>query len=111
VWSPKSDRLLYTSEDCALHMVDLGGSVVQIAKNEHRDITSYSWSPDGKWVAYDFSQKNRNRDIFIYDVAKRESRQINVRARRRLRADVYAGWQVSASRHRPQSAGRPFSRG
>lgn len=76
VWSPKSDRLLYTSEDCALYMVDLGGSIVQIAKNEHRDIQSYSWSPDGKWVAYDFAQKNRNRDIFIYDVAKRESRQI-----------------------------------
>jgi len=77
MWSPESDRMLYTTEDNSLYMLDVDGKRPKlIAKNEHRDITTYHWSPDGKWVAYDFAHRNRKRDIFIYDVKNDEHHQV-----------------------------------
>jgi tricorn protease len=77
MWSPLSDKLLFTTEDNSLYLLDrAGGDPKRIAKNEHRGITSYSWSPDGTWIAYDFAARNRARDIFIYNLKSGESRQI-----------------------------------
>jgi tricorn protease len=77
VWSPLSDKMLYTTEENALYLLDAkGGDPKLVAKNEHREIESYSWSPDGAWIAYDFSARNRNRDIFIYDVKTGENHQV-----------------------------------
>jgi tricorn protease len=76
-WSPKSDKMVYTTEENALYLLDKDGHDPKlVAKNEHRDISSYSWSPDGAWIAYDFAARNRNRDIFIYDVKSGENHQI-----------------------------------
>jgi tricorn protease len=76
-WSPLSDKLAFTTEENALYLLDKdGGEPKLIAKNEHREITSYSWAPDGAWIAYDFSARNRNRDVFIYDVKSGESHQV-----------------------------------
>ena len=76
-WSPESDKMLFTTEENALYILGMdGGEPKLIAKNEHREITNYSWSPDGKYIAYDFSARNRNRDIFIHDVKTGESRQV-----------------------------------
>ncbi len=76
-WSPGSDQLLFTTEENALYLLGReGGEPKLVAKNEHREITSYSWSPDGQWIAYDFSARNRNRDIFIYHVKTGENHQI-----------------------------------
>lgn len=77
VWSPESDKLLFTTEENALYLLDKdSGKEKLIAKNEHREITSYSWSPDGQWIAYDFAVRNRNRDIYFYNVKTGESRQV-----------------------------------
>jgi len=77
VWSPLSDKMLYSTEDNGLYLLDKdGGDPKLIAKNEHREITSYSWAPDGKWFAYDFAVRNRNRDIFIYEMKTGKSHQI-----------------------------------
>ena len=76
-WSPLSDKMLYTTEENALYLLDKnGGDPKLIAKNEHADITGYAWAPDGKWFAYDFASRNRNRDIFIYEMKTGESHQI-----------------------------------
>jgi tricorn protease len=76
-WSPLSDKMLYTTEENALYLLGKdGGEPKLIAKNEHADITGYSWAPDGKWFAYDFAARNRNRDIFIYEMKTGQSHQI-----------------------------------
>ena len=76
-WSPESDEVLFTTNDNALHLLDIdNGKATTIAKNEHRDITSYSWSPDGRWIAYDYAERNRNRDIYIYDTKDKKSHQV-----------------------------------
>ena len=78
-WSPLSDKMAYTTEENALYLLNKdGGDSKLIAKNEHREITSYSWAPDGVWVAYDFSARNRNRDVFIYNVKTGENHQITI---------------------------------
>jgi tricorn protease len=76
-WSPKSDKMTFTTEENALYLLDMkGGDPKLVAKNENREITSCSWSPDGAWIAYDFAQRNRNRDIFIYNVKTGENHQV-----------------------------------
>ena len=76
-WSPESDEVLFTTNDNALHLLDVkSGKSAVIAKNEHRDITSYSWSPDGRWVAYDYAVRNRTRDVYIYDTKEKKSHQV-----------------------------------
>ncbi|MBD3178463.1 MAG: hypothetical protein GF417_02105 [Candidatus Latescibacteria bacterium] len=71
IWSPDSEKLLYSNEANELYMLEIDGSSPElICRNEHRDITSYHWSPDSRWIAYDFARRNRSRDIYIYDTGK-----------------------------------------
>jgi len=73
LWSPESDRILFSTEANALYMIDVDdGDVALINRNEHRDIATYDWSPDGRWIAYDFAKQNRARDIHIYDTKEKE---------------------------------------
>jgi tricorn protease len=77
MWSPNSDKLVYTTDEKALYLLDIDKKKPKlIAKNEHREILTYFWAPDGKWLAYDFARRNRNRDVFIYDVDNDEHHQI-----------------------------------
>jgi tricorn protease len=77
MWSPNSDKVLYTTDERALYLLDVDKKKSKlIAKNEHKEITTYFWAPDGEWFAYDFARRNRNRDIFIYDVGKDKHHQI-----------------------------------
>jgi tricorn protease len=76
-WSPNSDKMLYSTEEDALYLLGKdGGEPKLVAKNEHAEISSYNWSPDGAWIAYDFAARNRNRDIFFYNVKSGETHQI-----------------------------------
>ncbi|MGD1047356.1 MAG: DPP IV N-terminal domain-containing protein, partial [Candidatus Krumholzibacteriaceae bacterium] len=77
MWSPLSDKMLYTTEENALYLLDKdGGDPKVIAKSENGDISSYSWSPDGAWIAYALPDRNRNADIYIYDVKTGKTHQI-----------------------------------
>lgn len=77
VWSPLSDKMLYTTNENGLYLLSKdGGEPKLIAKSENGEISSYSWSPDGAWIAYSLPDRNRNGDIFIYDVKKGEPHQI-----------------------------------
>lgn len=78
LWSPGSDRLLYTTEANELFMLPIkkGGEPVLIVRNDHRNITTYDWSPDGRWVAYDFARRNRARDVWLYDTKEKQHHQV-----------------------------------
>jgi tricorn protease len=76
-WSPLSDKMLYTTNENGLYLLSKdGGDPKLIAKSENGEISSYSWSPDGAWIAYSLPDRNKNGDIFIYDVKKSETHQI-----------------------------------
>ena len=77
LWGPESKRLLYSTEANELFMLDVdGGKPFLVVKNEHEDIATYNWSPDGKWIAYDFAQRNRARDIYFYNIKNKEHHQV-----------------------------------
>lgn len=77
MWSPESDGLLYSTEANELWLLKIdGGDPFLVNRNEHRDIATYNWSPDGRWIAYDFARRNRARDIYIYDTKKKEHHQV-----------------------------------
>jgi tricorn protease len=77
VWSPDSKSMLFSNEANALYLLDASsGNEQLIVRNEHNDITTYGWSPDSRWIAYDYSQKNRARDIFIYDTKENKHHQL-----------------------------------
>ena len=37
------------------------------------EVSDYSWSPDGKWVAYSFVEFNRNNKVFLYSLEQDKS--------------------------------------
>jgi len=77
MWSPDSEKLLYSNEANELYMLEIDDSDPElICRNEHRDITTYHWSPDSRWIAYDFAKRNRSRDIYIYDTGKDRKHQV-----------------------------------
>lgn len=77
MWSPESDRMLFSTEANELYMLGIDGKkLTLINRNEHRDITTYAWSPDGRYVAYDFAVRNRARDIYLYDTKEKKHHQI-----------------------------------
>ncbi|MDD4856776.1 MAG: S41 family peptidase, partial [Candidatus Krumholzibacteria bacterium] len=76
-WSPNSDKMLYTTEENALYLLDRdGGKAKLVAKSENGEISSYSWSPDGVWAAYTLPDRNRNSDIFFYNIKTGEQHQV-----------------------------------
>jgi len=75
-WSPNSKNLLYRTNNHYLYMIDVDNkSVVEVAYNKFTELGDYSWSPDSKWIAYSFNEKNRNADIYLYSVDEKKSHQ------------------------------------
>jgi tricorn protease len=53
VWSPDSRRLLFGDKRQRLRITDAAtGKTIDVDKGTYTDLTSYTWSPDSRWVAY-----------------------------------------------------------
>ncbi|MFO7693069.1 MAG: PDZ domain-containing protein [Vicinamibacterales bacterium] len=67
VWSPDSQKLLWSDRQQRLHVVDIGTkAAAQIADAQAFEITSYSWSPDSRWVAYAKPEVEGPQRIYLY---------------------------------------------
>jgi tricorn protease len=64
LWSPEGDRILYTRGNGDLRVMDADGDNDK-ALHESWSVGGYSWSPDGRWVAYSHSDNNFNSEIMI----------------------------------------------
>ncbi len=64
VWSPEGDRILYTRGNGDLRVMDADGGNDK-ALHESWNVGHYSWSPDGRWVAFSHSDPDFNSDILI----------------------------------------------
>jgi tricorn protease len=75
-WSPDSKRLLFHTNDNVLYLLDVDArDLVTIARNPVTLIDDYSWSPDSRWVAYAYREKNFNSDIYLYDTQEKKSKE------------------------------------
>ncbi|MTJ82918.1 MAG: hypothetical protein F8N37_18185 [Telmatospirillum sp.] len=69
VWSPGGDRLAFADGAHRLWVVDeRGGELRQIAQDPQEEIHDYSWSPDGRWIAYSTLDASHIRSLWFYSL-------------------------------------------
>lgn len=73
-WSPDGKKLAYADRTQRLYIVDAsGGSPVEVDHSAYEDLTTYTWSPDSRYLAYEKSHDSRLTGIFVHDVAAKRS--------------------------------------
>ena len=67
VWSPDSRKLAFGDRRHRLLYADVAsGKLVNADHSDYSDITSYSWSPDSRFIAYAKQAQNQLSTIWIY---------------------------------------------
>ena len=70
VWSPDSRLLAYGDKKRRLRYVEVAtGRTVDVDRGTRGDITSYSWAPDSRWIAYSKAGTNQLSEIWAYSLA------------------------------------------
>ncbi len=69
VWSPDSKKIAFGDQDRRLRILDVdSGELTDVARGTMGAIGNYSWSPDGRWLAYDTNGSNRLQAIGLYSL-------------------------------------------
>lgn len=69
IWSPDSKKLVYSDKNLRLYYVDIDKKKpVLIDKAKYREIRSYAWSPDSKWVTYAKAHENSFSSVYLYSL-------------------------------------------
>ena len=69
VWSPDSTKLAWADSSCTLHYIDIHDKKpVEVDHSKYAEITNYSWSPDSKWLAYDWTPENTYPVVKLYSL-------------------------------------------
>jgi tricorn protease len=68
-WSPNGDRLAFSDNGHRLWVVSVaGGEPQQIAQDPYQEVQSYTWTPDGRWLAYVITGANQQSGIWLYSL-------------------------------------------
>lgn len=77
VWSPDSKKLAFSDKTGRLYVVDtIEKKPKEVDKDEFENIGSYSWSPDGRWLAYVKNTPNDLKSVFVYDTKSGVTRRV-----------------------------------
>lgn len=69
VWSPDSKKIAYGDKKQRLRWVDVEtGEIHDADRGRFGDITSYTWSPDSRWIAYTKDAENQVAVIWLHDL-------------------------------------------
>jgi tricorn protease len=81
-WSPDATKIAYVDNSWTLYWLDLAsGAVKKIASEPiygaavHRSLQA-AWSPDSRWIAYALGNLSAYRTVYVYSLAKEESRAV-----------------------------------
>ncbi len=78
VWSPDSKTLAFTTSHDKLYTVSAEGKdLKELASSKYGDIGRPSWSPDGKWLAFDKPDITRNTDIYLLPATGGEEHKVS----------------------------------
>lgn len=76
-WSPLSTHLVYSDRTMKLWLVDAAtGNQKAIDEATAEEITDYSWSPDGDWIAYSKSGPNYQSALWVYHLSTGQKHQL-----------------------------------
>jgi len=76
-FSPEGDRIAYSDQNQDLYVVDVdGGNATKADHCDFGEITDYSWSPDGRWLAYSKNNDIEIGSIFLYDTEENRTHQV-----------------------------------
>lgn len=79
-WSPDSKKLLFTDHYQSLYYLDTAVPAAKSVKiaTDLRLINQVwgAWSPDGNWIAYTKSGKNKLRDLYLYSLKNGRSTRV-----------------------------------
>ena len=77
-WAPGGDRLAFSDNEHRLWIVAVaGGDPQQVAQDPYQEIQSYTWAPDGRWLAYVITAPNQQSGIWLYSVESRKATRIS----------------------------------
>jgi tricorn protease len=77
-WSPAGDRLAFSDNEHRLWTVATdGGEPKEVARDPYNEMHDYSWSPDGKWLAYSVTAANQQTGIWLYDIDGRRATRVS----------------------------------
>jgi len=77
VWSPDSRKIAFSDKTGSLYIVDVNeGRPKLVDKDQWTLMTSYSWSPDSRWLAYSKNMDNTESAIMIYDTVENKTHQV-----------------------------------
>lgn len=81
-WSPDSTKIAYVDNSWTLYWLDLASGAVKKVASEpiyglaNRRSLRAAWSPDSKWIAYALGNLSAYRTVYVYSLAKDESRAV-----------------------------------
>ncbi len=76
-WSSDGKRIAYSDKEGRIFVVTVAdGSQVEVANERNFQVTDYTWSPCGQWLAFSLSQKNRNFALYLWSAEDGKTRQI-----------------------------------
>ncbi|MEA4918533.1 S41 family peptidase [Proteiniphilum sp.] len=69
-WSPRSTHLVYSDRTMKLWLVDISSNKqTAIDEATAEEISDYSFSPDGDWIAYSKSSPNDQSALWVYQIS------------------------------------------
>jgi tricorn protease len=87
--SPDKNLLALANHRQELILIDVDKKTSTVIDRSSFDrIRGFTWSPDGRWIAYGFSSSRRTAEIKLYEVATKKTHEIT----RAEFADVYPSW-------------------
>ncbi|MEQ1567548.1 MAG: S41 family peptidase [Myxococcota bacterium] len=76
-WSPDGARIAWSDNTQALTIAPAaGGSPKVVDRSEQAEITEYSWSPDGRFLAYVKTDRRDYRSVWVHDTTTGENHRI-----------------------------------
>ena len=77
-WAPAGDKLAFSDHEHRLWWLSVaGGEPVQVARDAYNEIHDYSWSPDGRWLAYSVTSANQQSGIWLYNTETRKATMVS----------------------------------
>lgn len=75
-WAPDSKHLLWSDKKNRLQIVELDSKQVTLVEQAAWEIRQFTWSPNGRWIAFTRPEERRYPNIFLYSLSSKEKTQV-----------------------------------